>query len=236
MYDFVPIGTPCLVHDEKAKGSQLPFNDDGNTAGCKSAWMIADGMYREQVLFWNPRTNRTVKSKAYTAFTLRRGLNFEQMVGVKMPADNARMKPIPGDMNELITIQLPEMKENIEAERQPDGNPIAKMKHFSLDNNITAPQITQVITDSELGGSVRLKDHLNRDMEVNVETGTIELIKANDDHECERHVEDVTQVTLCISLEAKLTVFIHKHCTSRAVAIRKRANSLLRYYLHYQCI
>ena len=71
VYYFVPIGTPCLVHDEKAKGSQLPFNDDGNTAGCKSAWMIADGMYREQVLFWNPRTNRTVKSKAYTAFTLR---------------------------------------------------------------------------------------------------------------------------------------------------------------------
>ena len=68
LYYFVPIGTPCLVHDEKAKGSQLPHSSGD---GCKSQWMIADGMYREQVLFWNPRTNRTIKSKSYTTFALR---------------------------------------------------------------------------------------------------------------------------------------------------------------------
>ena len=85
LYKFVPVGTPILVHDEKALGSQLPPHD--LYQGCKSSWMVTRGMYRDQFLCRNPRTGQTTKTRSFTTFTLRRGMNFSQVIDAKGPKE-----------------------------------------------------------------------------------------------------------------------------------------------------
>ena len=94
IYGFVSIGTPCLVHDATVLGSHLPTRD----SGCKARWMIADGMYRDQVIFYDPRTKDTSRSKSYAAFKLRLGMNFAQALNIDLP--NATKKSIPSTGND----------------------------------------------------------------------------------------------------------------------------------------
>ena len=198
LYYFVPIGTPCLVHDEKAKGSQLPHSSGD---GCKSQWMIADGMYREQVLFWNPRTNRTIKSKSYTTFALRRGMNFTQLIGVKIPKESELTRPLPSHFTEKITIKLPPMKDDIETERieHPLGEPIQAVKHLNVDNQ-SAPIVTQTKMRDGLRGSVHFEEYSGKPMKVNEQNGTIELENDDNSKVNGRHVGGDTEVKLLIAI------------------------------------
>ena len=154
LYNFVPVGTPILVHDEKALGSQLPHD---LYQGCKSSWMVARGMYRDQLLCWNPRTGQTTKTRSFTAFTLRRGMNFSQVIDAKMPKETARMRPLPGDFTEKITIHLPLANDDVVDTIHPEGEPIQRVTHKNLEGQM-APYVTQTPVRKGQKGEVRFCD------------------------------------------------------------------------------
>ena len=70
---FVVIGTPALVHDP-VKGSSLQP---------KTRWGDAWGMYRDQPTWKCPYTGAVFRSKSYSAYRLRDGLNYFQFL--KLP-------------------------------------------------------------------------------------------------------------------------------------------------------
>ena len=99
---FVPIGTPCLVHDTLVKGSNL---------APKVRWGIACGMYRETVQFKCPFVKSVFHSKSYTAYKLRPGLNYATFLGIKPMQSTRRSLVIPGDeqiKDTDIVLDLPE--------------------------------------------------------------------------------------------------------------------------------
>ena len=166
------IGTPALVHDATIRGSRLPAPDheSGIVADCKSRWMVAFGMYRDQVVFWDPRTNDTSRSKSYTAFKLRKGMNFAQMLGCPMPKQSQKSKPLPGDFNEKVTIKLPERPVSdapIEPIPHVDGDPIRAVIHKS--DTQPAPLIEQTPPYVD-GGSVTVST-TKGDLVLDPETG-----------------------------------------------------------------
>ena len=118
---FIPVGTPSLVHDPKAKGSTL---------GPKSYWAIAVGMMREQVIFWNPYKDSQVVSKSFTAFKLK-DMNFAQFLNLPAMPTTRRMAAIPNDFHEKVVIRLPELRD-ISA---PTPRPVCKVKSARLDTN-----------------------------------------------------------------------------------------------------
>ena len=130
---FIPIGTPALVHDTKAKGSTL---------GPKSFWAIAIGMYREQVIFWNPYKDSTLMSKSFTAFKLRQGMSFADFLRLPAMPTTKRMAAIPSDFNEKVVIQLPE----ITSQEHPALPPVEKVtvahdgEQMALDQPVTTSQ------------------------------------------------------------------------------------------------
>ena len=163
LYNFVPVGTPILVHDEKALGSQLPHDQ---LQGCKSSWMVARGMYRDQLLCWNPRTGQTTKTRSFTAFTLRRGMNFSQVIDAKMPKETARMRPLPGDFTEKITIHLPLANDDVVDTIHPEGEPIQRVTHKNLEGQL-APYVTQTPVRKGQKGEVRFCDTDDNNLKVN---------------------------------------------------------------------
>ena len=175
LYNFVPVGTPVLVHDEKALGSQLPHSLN---QGCKSSWMVARGMYRDQLLCWNPRTGHTTKTRSFTAFTLRRGMNFSQVIDAKMPKETARMRPLPGDFTEKVTIHLPLANNDVVDTIHPEGEPIQRVTHKNLEGHL-APYVTQTPVRKGKQGRVRFCDTDGKDLEVD-ETGAVIPVKETD--------------------------------------------------------
>jgi hypothetical protein len=201
LYYFVSCGTPVLVHDIKARGSSLP-HDLGE--GCKSQWMIGNGMFREQPLFWNPRTNAIVKNKSYTAFTLRRGMNFTQLIGVQMPKASAKTRPLPSDFSEKITITLPEMNNNtVEGRQHLEGDPINLITHVNVDPK-NAPTVTQTGQQQGKQGSVNLQNSEGNPLKVDQTNGLI--IPA--DAEEGRHVQELAKVTKPWRLSWKLIFLV----------------------------
>ena len=198
IYGFVSIGTPCLVHDATVLGSHLPTRD----SGCKARWMIADGMCRDQVIFYDPRTKDTSRSKSYAAFKLRLGMNFAQALNIDLPATTKKSNPLPEDFTEKVVIQLPEVKPvGVE---HPDGPPIQSMRHVT-DSNLPAPVVKQSHIRSGLRGSV---DHITENytkLQVDSETGA--LVKENKQNNSEgiQHVGVTTEVTPLVTSEANLT-------------------------------
>jgi site-specific DNA-cytosine methylase len=169
LYYFLNIGTPALVHDATIAGSRLPTQDEGAkiVADCKSRWMVAYGMYRDQVVFWDPRTNDTCRSKSYTAFKLRKGMNFAQLLGCNMPKATEKSRPIPGDFTEKVTIHLPEMRPRDPKAMNPNGPPVQQVMHKS---DTPTPTVEQS-TPQENGGSVVVKDTDGTIMNLDAETG-----------------------------------------------------------------
>ena len=177
LYYFVGVGTPCLVHDASVLGSHLPRGDEsagGTTSGQKSRWMIGDGMYRDQVKFWDPKTHDTSRSKSYTAFKLRFGMNFAQLLGINLPAKTKRMRPLPEDFTEQITIQLPEVKPLGELYEHPHGPPVQSIKHVS--DLVDKPIVTQTSARRDVGGSVKIVGADNQAIEVDAETGYMVIL------------------------------------------------------------
>lgn len=72
---YIPVGSPALVHDPKIKGSRLQP---------KCRWGIAAGMYRESPIWMCPYTKAEWHSKSYSAYQLKSGYNYAQML--KLPA------------------------------------------------------------------------------------------------------------------------------------------------------
>ena len=187
LYYFLNIGTPALVHDATIAGSRLPTHDaaSGLVADCKSRWMVAYGMYRDQVVFWDPRTNDTCRSKSYTAFKLRAGMNFAQMIGCKMPKATEKSKPIAGDFLEKVVIQLPDMRESNPLAQHKGGNPVQGVKHTQTSisgggpptssQNVEESLIPRVVQTAphQDGGSVMVTDCNGRVLSTDFETGWI---------------------------------------------------------------
>lgn len=110
---YVPVGTPCLVHDTRVKGSGL---------APKVRWGVACGMQRETPYFVCPFLKTKFHGKSYTAYKLRAGLNYAQFLGLPSLESTQRSLVIPGDLeiDERIVLQLPKM---VEAPRR-DSLPI----------------------------------------------------------------------------------------------------------------
>lgn len=72
---YVSVGTPALVHDNSIRGSALEP---------KTRWGIAIGMYREQPIWKCPFTKATFRSKSYSAYRLKEGLNYAQFLKLPM--------------------------------------------------------------------------------------------------------------------------------------------------------
>ena len=144
LYYFIPAGTPALVHDTKAKGSQLPTAEGGT----KSRWMVAVKMFQEQPIFWCPRTKMETKSKSYTAFKTRRGIHYSQIIGLPQFPTTRRQRPLPGDFSERITIVLPDQTPMDSLTEHPEGVPIQSMKQAPSDLDISY----SFTTSSRVGG------------------------------------------------------------------------------------
>ena len=123
-------------------------------------------MYRDQVVFWDPRTNDTCRSKSYTAFKLRAGMNFAQMLGCKMPKATEKSRPLAGDFSEKVVIQLPEMRQTEILSPNKDGNPIKGVKHTPM------PTVVQYPPQQD-GGSVVVTDCDGHEMVTDFETGWV---------------------------------------------------------------
>jgi hypothetical protein len=171
LYYFLNIGTPALVHDATIAGSRLPTQDvdAGLVADCKSRWMVAYGMYRDQVVFWDPRTNDTCRSKSYTAFKLRKGMNFAQMLGCKMPNATAKSRPLPGDLTERVIVHLPDIRQMDPMAPNTNGDPVQKVIHKS---NTPAPRVEQT-PPQDNGGSVVIRDADGNTLDTDTETGWV---------------------------------------------------------------
>ena len=96
---YVPVGTPCLVHDTNALGSAL---------APKVRWGIAAGMYRETVRFLCPFVASQFHSKSFTAYKLKEGLSYQTFLGLKEDLSTRKSLVLPGDseMHDEYTIEL----------------------------------------------------------------------------------------------------------------------------------
>ena len=98
---YVAVGTPALVH-EPIKGSFL---------GPKTRWGIACGMYRDQPTWKCPYNGSTFRSKSYTAYRLREGLNYFQFLKLPYRVSTQAQMRLPEEANddEAVICHLPQM-------------------------------------------------------------------------------------------------------------------------------
>ena len=160
---YVAPGTPCLVHDISVKGSDI---------ATKTRWMVAKAMFNEQVIFWCPKTRAEVKTKSYTAFRMRPGVHWTQVVGVEMPEQTKRSLLLSTDMTEKISIQLhqPNMSDG-PTQTHHLGPPVKSIKHTAPD--IPAPIVTQSKLRAGSKGSVEIKNSLGQALITDDDTGAL---------------------------------------------------------------
>ena len=98
---YVAVGTPALVH-EPIKGSFL---------GPKTRWGIACGMYRDQPTWKCPYNGSTFRSKSYSAYRLREGLNYFQFLKLPYRVSTQAQMRLPEEANddEAVICHLPQM-------------------------------------------------------------------------------------------------------------------------------
>lgn len=85
---YIPVGTPCLVHDSSVLGSALEP---------KVRWGIAKGMFRETVVFFCPYTNAEFRSKSYVSYRLRDGMNYATFLGLPPIESTRKAMMLPED-------------------------------------------------------------------------------------------------------------------------------------------
>ena len=150
---YVPVGTPCLVHDSRVKGSHL---------APKVRWGIAKGMYREQVYFMCPFTKAIFRSKSYTAHKLKQGINYAQFLRLPPLKGTAKSVAIPDDYSTATTIQVTELPEaKLDSE--------LKFVEFTPHNHTTDTDTEK--TDEQLGGSIQVLAPDGQPLTVDVEDG-----------------------------------------------------------------
>ena len=74
-------------------------------------WGIARGMYREQVIFMDPYSKARFRSKSYTAYRLKDGTNWSQMLQLGDITSTRKQMALPEDTECPIgsLVQLPEI-------------------------------------------------------------------------------------------------------------------------------
>ena len=165
---FQQAGTLALVHEPKAKGSQLKP---------KVRWGIAWGMYREQVVFKCPFTSSTFRSKSFTAIELEEGLSCYQFLGLPQPTLSKRR---------LIRQQPDVAKVDIKLRSPTESRRLPLVPVVTLQSaneygvveekpKCTGGKRTRPGTPSspDLGGSVRLFDEDGNQLETDGKTGEI---------------------------------------------------------------
>ena len=85
---YIPVGTPCLVHDSEVLGSAVEP---------KVRWGIAKGMYREQVVFMCPYSKAIFRSKSYVSYRLRDGMNYATFLGLPPLESTRKAMGLPED-------------------------------------------------------------------------------------------------------------------------------------------
>jgi hypothetical protein len=152
---YVGVGTPCLVHDARVKGSAL---------APKTRWGIACGMYREQVWFICPFTGSKWKSKSYSAYRLKSGVNPWQFLRLPQPESSRKSMAIPSDVNTSEdVVYLRDPKVDVEY-KFVDCSPRFPPSHPGA--NLSDEERTQ-----ESGGSLHVRSHDGRLLSVDKEDG-----------------------------------------------------------------
>ena len=164
---FQQAGTLALVHEPKAKGSQLKP---------KVRWGIAWGMYREQVVFKCPFTSSTFRSKSFTAIELEEGLSCYQFLGLPQPTLSKRrlIRQQPDVAKVDIKLRSP-----TESRRLPLVPVVTLQSANEYGVVEEKPKCTGKRTrpgtpsSPDLGGSVRLFDEDGNQLETDGKTGEI---------------------------------------------------------------
>ena len=73
--EYVPVGTPALVHDVHVKGSSMRP---------KTRWCVGSGMWDDQPIWWDPIINSFSRSKSYVSYLLAPGFNYTHFL--RLPA------------------------------------------------------------------------------------------------------------------------------------------------------
>ena len=129
---FVPVGRVALVHRTKVKGSAIEP---------KSRWAVAIEMYREQVMWWSPYTKQDFRSKSFSAFKLRAGMNYMHFLGLPITSGAQGENTLPADFHQKVTITLPKMKDMDNSQAiAAEPSPVVHMKHAMDD---ITPQLNQ---------------------------------------------------------------------------------------------
>ena len=134
---FVPVGRPTLVHMTKVKGSAITP---------KSRWAVPIGMYREQVIFWSPFSKSEFRSKSFTAYKLKHGLNYMHFLNLPTQQGAQGTDAMGDSMDDQVTIQLPETK--VDQQGQPQfrlDTSLKSMKH-AVDDAGLCNQHTEAAT------------------------------------------------------------------------------------------
>ena len=147
---FVSIGTPALVHIPKTRGSSLKP---------KVRWGVAWGMRREHPIWMCPFTKSMFRSKSFTAFALKDGMNYGQFLGIQMPTIRGNVRIPDNDQTATVTVQLRPIQEIATTSKSPvmrlytnDDNR-TKIKHNNKDNKDSNPETKQ--KPSESGGQYK---------------------------------------------------------------------------------
>ena len=101
--NYVAVGTPALCHKPSVKSSDLEP---------KVKWGIAIGQRGKLTRWMCPFTNSRFKSRSFTAFTLKSGLNWSQFLGLGDISPSAQSRMLPQDEDTQWTIELPAVRLN----------------------------------------------------------------------------------------------------------------------------
>ena len=103
---YVAVGTPALCHLPKVKGSSLEP---------KVRWGIAIGQRGKVTKWLCPFSSSRFKSRSFSAFKLKSGLNWSQFLGLGDIAPSAQSRMLPQDEDLTLTdakyvLELPQVR------------------------------------------------------------------------------------------------------------------------------
>ena len=166
--EYVPVGTPGLIHDPSVKGSSL---------GPKTRWAVAVGMYGDQPIWWDPIIISKFRSKSYVAYVLQPGWNYTHFLTLPPLPSTQRRCTLDLDVPEEIVVRLPEVIE-IGQERQVPMIDVDSSDDPSFTLNLPEPPSHNQTSD----GSERSKmgpvlvDSKGNRYQADKSVGTIDLL------------------------------------------------------------
>ena len=140
--EYVPVGSPALVHDIHVKGSHI---------GPKTRWCVATGMFDDQPIWWDPIINSKSRSKSYVSYTLGPGMNYTHFLRLPpLPSTRRRCATEIDCVSPDLILHLPDCiapgqlrtaPEMIETKQPKSDDPRLPIIHPTLrDDHIPLPQ------------------------------------------------------------------------------------------------